>query len=245
MADNNIVKSRRDQHIERLRKKYPDKKFEDEEEIYGQISDDYDQYEQELEGYKGREKSLSDMFAADPRSAQFLTDMHNGNDPILGLVRNFGMEIKDVLDDPEMQEKIAEANKDFVERTAKSKKLDEEYETNMDTSLETMRQFQVENNLEDAQMDAIAAHLLTIAGDVVMGKFTRDSLELARKALNYDIDVAAAGEEGEIAGRNTRIVEDLRKSKKGDGIAPLGGKNREGGAPKKSQTMFDLANEAM
>ena len=246
MADNNEVKSRRDQHLDRLRKKYPDKKFEDDEEIYGQISDDYDQYEQELEGYKGREKSLSDMFAADPRSAQFLTDMHNGNDPILGLVRNFGVEIKDVLDDPEMQEKIAEANKDFVERTAKSKKLDDEYEANMDTSLETMRQFQAENNLDDAQIDAIAAQLLTIAGDVVMGKFTRESLELARKALNYDADVEAAGEEGEVAGRNAKITENLRKSNKGDGTAPLGGKNGQGAsAPRKAQSMFDLARESM
>ena len=112
MADNNEVKSRRDQHLDRLRSKYPDKKFEDDEEIYGQISDDYDTYEAELEELRGREKSLSDMFAADPRSAQFLTDMHNGNDPVLGLVRNFGVEIKDVLDDPEMQDRIAEANKE-------------------------------------------------------------------------------------------------------------------------------------
>lgn len=87
MADNNGVKSRRDQQLERLRKKYPDKKFEDDEEIYGQISDDYDQYEQDLSGYKDREKAMSDMFAADPRSAQFLADMHNGNDPYVGLVK--------------------------------------------------------------------------------------------------------------------------------------------------------------
>ena len=33
MADNNGVKSRRDQQLERLRKKYPDKKPEAEEEI--------------------------------------------------------------------------------------------------------------------------------------------------------------------------------------------------------------------
>ena len=122
MAENNEVKSRRDQHVERLRKKYPDKKFEDDEEIYGQISDDYDQYEQELGDLRGREQSLSNMFAADPRSAQFLTDMHNGKDPVLGLVRNFGVEVKDVLDDPEMQDKIEEANKEYIERIAKSKK---------------------------------------------------------------------------------------------------------------------------
>ena len=137
MAENNGVKSRRDQQLERLRKKYPDKKFEDDEEIYGQISDDYDQYEHDLDGYKGREKAMSDMFAADPRSAQFLADMHNGQDPYLGLVKNFGMEIKDVLDEPEMQDKIAEANKEYVERVAKSKQLDEEYEKNMDETLES------------------------------------------------------------------------------------------------------------
>ncbi|MDE6277347.1 MAG: hypothetical protein K2M06_04485 [Muribaculaceae bacterium] len=246
MAENNTVKSRREQHLERLRKKYPDKKFEDDEEIYGQISDDYDEYEQELAGYKGREKTLSDMFAADPRSAQLLTDMHNGQDPVLGLVRNFGVEIKDVLDDPEMQEKIAEANKDFIERAAKSKKLDEEYEANMRTTLDTLRTFQEERGMSDEDIDKVVELILTIVRDGVMGKFSTETLEMACKALNYEADVAAAGEEGEIAGRNSRIVEDLRKSKKGDGIAPLGGKNGEGGgAQRNSQTIFDLANDAI
>lgn len=246
MADNNNVKSRRDLHLERLRKKYPEKKFEDDEEIYGQISDDYDQYEQELDGYRSREKSLSDMFAADPRSAQFLTDMHNGTDPVLGLVRNFGIEIKDILDDPEMQDKIAEANKDYVERVANSKKLDEEYEKNMDTTLETMRAYQQEKGLTDEQIDEIATLLLGVVRDGVMGKFSREMLEMASKALNYDADVAAAGEEGEVAGRNAKITEKLRKSNKGDGTAPLGGKNGQGSPnhSPKGKSVFELAAEA-
>lgn len=245
MAENNAVKSRRDQHLERLRKKYPDKKFEDEEEIYGQISDDYDQYEQELDGYRGREKKLSDMFAADPRSAQLLTDMHNGKDPVLGLVRNFGVEIKDVLDDPEMQDKIAEANKEYVERVANSKKLDEEYDRNMDTTLETLRQFQAERSMSDEQIDKTVEFLLGIVRDGVMGKFSPETLDMACKALNYEADVAAAGEEGEVAGRNAKITESLRRRAKGDGTAPLGGKNGQGAAPRqKSQSIFDLAAEA-
>lgn len=246
MAENNEVKSRRDQHLERLRKKYPEKKFEDDEEIYGQISDDYDQYEQELEGYKGREKSLSDMFAADPRSAQFLTDMHNGTDPVVGLVRNFGVEIKDVLDDPEMQDKIAEANKEYVERIANSKKLDDEYEKNMDVTLDTLRQFQAERGMSDDQIDKVVDLLLGIVRDGVMGKFSIETLDMACKALNYEADVAAAGEEGEVAGRNAKITEKLRKSNKGDGTAPLGGKNGQGVAKpsQKSHSIFDLAAEA-
>lgn len=246
MAENNAVKSRREQQLERLRKKYPDKKFEDDEEIYGQISDDYDQYEQELEGYKGREKTLSDMFAADPRSAQFLTDMHNGTDPVVGMVKNFGIEIKDVLDDPEMQEKIAEANKEYVERVAKSKKLDEEYDKNMDATLETLRSYQSEHGMSDEQIDKAVDFLLGVVRDGVMGKFSAAALDMACKALNYDADVAAAGEEGEIAGRNAKITEKLRKSKQGDGTAPLGGKNGEGvRQQQKSESIFDLANSAM
>lgn len=245
MAENNTVTSRREQHMERLRKKYPDKKFEDEEEIYGTISDDYDQYEQELDGYKGREKALSDMFAADPRSAQFLTDMHNGNDPVLGLVRNFGEEIKDVLDDPAMQEKIADANKEYVERVANSKKLDEEYEANMDATLDTLRQFQQERGLTDEQIDEAVAAVLQIVRDGVMGKFTAETLDMIVKAINHDADVATASEEGQVAGRNSKVVETLRKSNKGDGTAPLGGKNGQpGNMGEKQKTIFDLASEA-
>ena len=244
MAENNGVMSRRDQQLERLRKKYPDKKFEDDEEIYGQISDDYDQYEHDIDGYKGREKAMSDMFAADPRSAQFLADMHNGNDPVLGLVKNFGVEIKDVLDDPEMQEKIAEANKEYVERVAKSKKLDEEYERNMNASLETLRQFQEERGMSDDEIDAVTDAILTVVKDGVMGKFSKPTLELFVNAINHDSDVASASEEGRVAGRNDKIVEGLRKRNKGDGTAPLNGKN--GGAPKNKRNMdiFDFANAA-
>lgn len=245
MADNNGVKSRRDQQLERLRKKYPDKKFEDDEEIYGQISDDYDQYEHELDGYRGREKALGDMFSADPRSAQFLADMHNGQDPVLGLVKNFGIEIKDVLDNPEMQDKIAEANKEYVERVAKSKQLDEEYEKNMEVSLETLRQFQEERGMSDEQIDAVADAMLTVVKDGVMGKFSRETLEMFVNAINHDSDVANASEEGRVAGRNAKIVEGLRKQNKGDGTSPLNGKNGNAGSGQKSQSIFDLANEAM
>ena len=245
MADNRTVGNSRDRHLDRMRAKYPEKKFLDDEEIYSQISADYDQYEQELGGYKEREKKLSDMFAVDPRSAQFLADMYNGEDPVLGLIRNFGIEIKDVLDDPSMQEKIAEANKDYVERTAKSKKLDEEYRKNFEVTLETLRQFQEETGVSDEEVDEIMEGLLSIIGDGVMGKFSMASLDMMYKAINHDSDVAAAGEEGQIAGRNSKIIEQLRKGKQGDGTAPLGSKNGQAqSSMAKRQTVFDLAAEA-
>lgn len=245
MAENNELKSKRDLQIERMRTKYPDKKFEDDEEIYGQISDDYDQFEQKIGNYEKNEKAMSDMFAADPRSAQLLADMHNGQDPVLGLVRNFGIEIKDVLDDPAMQERIAEANREYVERAAKSRQLDEEYSKNLEVTLETLRQFQSERGMSDEQIDAVMDSLLGIVNDGVMGKFSPETLDMVCKAMNYDSDVAAATEEGQVAGRNAKITENLRKRQKGDGTNPLGGTNGGDGSGRKQQNMFDLAAEAM
>lgn len=239
-------KSRRDQHLERLKTKYPDKKFEEDEEIFGQISDDYDQYEQQLGEYKGREKTLSDMFAADPRSAQFLTDMYQGQDPVLGLVRNFGAEIKDVMEDPEKQEEIAKANKEYVERVAKNKQLKDEYEANLGKSLEILREYQDQNSLSDDQIDEVMNRIISVINDGVLGKFAPETIDLFLKGINHDADVANANEEGEVAGRNMKIAENLRKSKKGDGTMPLGGRNGQpGGSPQRERSIFDVAQDAV
>ena len=83
MPKNTEVKSNRDRYMERLKTKYPDKEFADDEALFGQTNDDYDSYDNELSGYREREKALSDLFASNPRSAAFLTDWRKGEDPII------------------------------------------------------------------------------------------------------------------------------------------------------------------
>lgn len=235
--------SRRDSVMNRLRTKYPDKKFEDEEEIYGAIDDDYSQSAEELDGYKTRENQIAEMFATNPRSAEFLLDMRDGVDPLVSYVRNFGMEIKDVLDDPSMQEELAQANAQYQERVAKNRELDRQYAANMEQSLETLRQFQTEQNLSDEEIDAVVTDIINTINDGVLGKFSAETLQMFLKARNYESDVAEAGAQGEVAGRNAKITEQLRRSKQGDGTQPLGGRNGtvEGS---RRQSIFDLANEA-
>ena len=241
MAEPETQKSKRDSYLERLRTKHPDKKFEDDEEIFGQISDDSDQYDQQMEAYKGRERKLSDMIGADPRSAKYLVDMANGKDPVVGLVSTFGIEIKDILDDPDKQEELAEANKQYMERVTKSKELDEEYEKNMEVTLETLRQFQSESGLSDEQIDEAVKFLLGIIHDGVMGKFSQETLDMALKAINHDTDVQAATDEGRVAGRNDKITEQLRTSQKGDGTQPIAGRNSTQASDTDGSSIFDLA----
>ena len=219
-------KSQRDIARERLSQRYPDKTWEDDEEMFGQINSDYDNYDSQLAGYQEREKKFSDMFTSDPRSARFLTEWRNGGDPVVLLVKQFGTDIKDAIDDPARQEEIAAANKEFVERVAKEKELEETYQQNLQKSLEDLDKYQQETGLSDDAIDEAMGFIMNIVKDAVMGKFTVETIQMAAKALHHDADVQMAGEDGEVRGRNAKIDERLRKRSQGDGVSALDGQNR-------------------
>ena len=238
MPKNTEVKSNRDRYTERLKAKYPDKEFADDEALFGQINDDYDSYDNELSGYREREKALSDLFASNPRSAAFLTDWRKGEDPIIGMVRKFGDDFKAALEDPEKQEALAAANKEFAERIAQEEKYEGEYQTNINETLTTLEAMQQEEGLSDEDIDNAMEFLMGIVRDGIMGKFTRESVIMALKAIKHDSDVEQADREGEVRGRNTKIEEKLRKGSKSDGTANLGSKN--GGGKGAAREMPDL-----
>lgn len=232
MAENTEVKSNRDRYTERLKTKYPDKEFADDEALFGQINDDYDSYDSELSGYREREKALSDLFASNPRSAAFLIDWRNGEDPIVGLIRKFGDDFKAALEDPEKAEALAAANKEYAERIAKEEEYENEYQKNIGETLTTLDQMQKEEGLTDDDIDNAMEFLIGIMKDGLLGKFSRESISMALKALKHDADVETADREGEVRGRNTKIEERLRKDTKGDGTASLGSKNGSRGVPR-------------
>lgn len=228
MADvkNQQVTSKREAFNERLRSRYPDKSFEDEEALFGQISDDYDEYDKNIAGYQEREKAFVDMFNKDPRSAAFLQDWRNGEDPEVALIRRHGKEtILDAINDPEKLEAIAAANKEWVERMAKNKELEEMYQANLVESDKVLDALQAEKGYTDEQIDAATAALNKIANDIVLGMYTAEAIDMALKAINHDADVANANQEGLVQGKNTKIEEKLRKSKGGDGVSALDGSN--------------------
>lgn len=228
MPDNQKVKSNRERYMERLKSKYPDKEFADDEAIYGQINEDYDGYDKELSEYRGREKKLTDLFNSNPRSAAFLTGWVNGEDPLVGLIRRFGDDFKAALEDPDKQEALAAANKEYAERIAKESEYEEMYRKNMDQTYATIEQVQQEDGLSDDEIDEAMTFLIGIMKDGIIGQFSADSIRMAVKAIQHDKDVAMANEEGEIRGRNTKIEERLRRRGRGDGTANLAGRNGAG-----------------
>lgn len=237
--------SKRDNVLGRLRKRYPDKQFDDDEAIYGQIGEDYDNLEKENGEMKDREKIMSDMFSTDPRSAEFLTAISKGENPVIVLLREFGPDIKDALDDPERVQEVADAWAEEQKRIAKSQELDEEWAKNMSRSVDNLAEYQKAHGLSDEQADQIIYSLINIVRDGVVGKFSPEMFDIISKAINHDDDVAQAESEGAVAGRNEKITEKLRKSQKGDGIGQLNGRNN-GSMDMRSKrpSIFALAEQA-
>ena len=173
-----------------------------------------------------------------------MSEWLNGVHPVVALVRRYGKEFKDVMEDPEWQEQIEAADKEFAERTAKDKELDALFKQNHSESKSVRDAYQEEHGLSDEQIDAALALLVSIVNDMVVGKLTSDALDMAMKAINHDADVETANQEGIVQGKNTRIEEKLRKPKGGDGMPSLGGKGNTPSSGKKGYNIFDYAEAA-
>lgn len=229
MPTNKEVTSNRDRYTERLKAKYPDREFADDEALFGQINDDYDNYDRELASLRENERAFGEFLASNPNSAAFLMDWRNGEDPLVVLIRRFGDDFKAALEDPAKQEALAAANKEYAARIAQENEYEELYQKNITDTYATIEQVQQEDGLSDVDIDRAMEFLIGIMKDGLLGKFTADSIRMAFKAINHDIDVQQADREGEIRGRNTKIEEKLRRAPRTDGTADLAGKNGGGG----------------
>lgn len=237
-----LTNSKKDAVGGRLKKKYPDKDFADEEVLFGQINDDYDDYDNRISNYEEREKKLGDMFTSDPRSAAFLINWRDGADPIVELVRQFGSDITDAANDPERIDAIAKANKEYAERVAKDKELQEQYEKNLEASLQMLDDMEKTQGVSSGDIDAAMELLIAVTGDALVGKFAPESVQMALRAIRHDEDVQTAAENGEIRGRNAKIDMTLRKPSRGDGMPQINGANNAQ-RPRK-RTIFDEAADA-
>lgn len=239
MADTEVKKTKRALLNERLQTRYPDLNIADDEAVSERIGADYDDMEGQLNGYRDRETRLTELMSNNPRAALFISDMAKGADPMTAWIERLGREnIMELLNDPEKREAYAEANRKYVERVAEEKRLEEEYEKNLAESLAKLQQFQQERGLSDEQIDEAYDLVTKIGIDALNGKVSVESVDMALKALHHDTDVESAREEGEVAARNQKIVEQRRRAKSGDGVRALGGANNVA-EPEREKTIFD------
>lgn len=223
MAKNDgIKKSNKERALERMRTSDPNRNYEDEEELFGKVNDDYDKYVSDLAEANKNNEEVNEMLSKDPRSSAFLSAWRRGENPLMAFIGEYTDDIVADMQNPENRAKIEEASKKYLERLAKSKELDEEYEKNMKESREVYKQMLDDGAYSQGQIDKALDKLENVANEFMVGKVSKETLEAMIKSNDYDADVATANSEGEIRGRNAQIMKGRKLAAKGDGL-PQGG----------------------
>ena len=210
--ENQEVKSKKDLFLSKMKEKYPDMDTEDEEGLYGKINDDYDDYDGKLSAVKKNEEDLSKLFSSDPRSAAFLMAWKAGENPIYQMIKLFGDDFKEMLNDPEIQDKVSEARSEYLEKQANNQKLQDEASKNLDETLSNLDKVQQEGGYSDEEADKVYDILAQILDDGIVNKVSVDTWSMIFKAVNYEKDIQVAAHEAEVKAKNTKIEEKLKKT---------------------------------
>lgn len=211
--------------------KYPDNNYESDDDLddalYGEL-EDYDKRNKELsesnEHYKQQENEINELFSSQPSSANFLADMADGKDPIIGLIELYGSDgVNEILNDPKKKEEIAKAHQKYLDDAAEEKRLEQEFTKNIEKTIDDEEAALSSGEITQEEIDKAHEVLKQYYEMVVMGKWTVKDLKGILKGVNYDADVSQAREAGEVMGRNSKIVENKKKRSQGDGMPVFGG----------------------
>lgn len=211
-TDNNKIASSRESLLARARERYPDRTFADlDAPAEGQegVSDLDDAINEMLEDYASKQKTydennsrLTELLMTDPSAAEFIQKWVDTGDPRTALVETFG---DDLGISEEAQGQFKAQLDGWRERKAANDALEAEAENNWQASLTALDEWGNAKGLDIEQKRDVMLRLLAITFNGMENKYAAEDFDLAYNAINHDTDVAAAREEGEVAGRNAKI----------------------------------------
>ena len=232
--------SSRERMLSLAREHYPDRKFADldatePQEGVSNLDDAIDEMLQELTtkqaSYDEKNNRLRDLLLSDPTSAEFIQKWIETGDPRTALVETFG---DDLGMTEEGQAKFKDQLAGWRERKSANDALEAEAASNWYASLAAVDQWGDAKGLFLEQKRDVMLRLLSITFNGMENKYSAEDFDLAYNAINHDSDVAAARQEGEVAGRNEKISA-ARRERAASGTMPPVANGGQGGAAVESR----------
>lgn len=245
-SDKKKAPSSREKLLSRARERYPDRTFADigATEPQEGVSDLDEAIDEMLEDYASRQAAndesngrLRDLLLTDPSSAEFIQKWVETGDPRTALVETFG---DDLGMSEDARSQFTAQLEGWRERKSANDALESEAETNWQNSLAQLEEWGNGKGLSLEQKRDVMLRLLSITFNGMENKYGAEDFDLALNAINHDSDVAAARQEGEVAGRNQRISA-ARRDRATAANMPPAPTGRQGGAmsePKPAKRSF-------
>lgn len=221
-----------DRLLEMASSRYPDRRYR------GQIGQDGQEGQDDLEQAildmlsesdarqketDSKNEQLVKLFKNDPSAGEFLTRWVQSGDPRVALVEVFGDDLAE-LGTEEGRGKFAESLKGWRDRRAENDRMNAESDANWQKSLEDLDAWGDSKGLDNDKKAEVALRLIAIAANGLQNIYRPEDFDMVLKDMNYDSDVAAARQEGEVAGRNAKMTETRRaRAKAGDMPPTLSG----------------------
>ncbi|MDR1153535.1 MAG: hypothetical protein LBL04_02395 [Bacteroidales bacterium] len=207
---------------------HPEKQYADDSE---EDMDDFLAQYDELSGKHGKLKESSERIAeairSNPKVAMMFQDIIEKRNPLKSIVGTYGKSVLEM--DPESEEfgEIVAAEDEHArmqaEEAERSAQKDAEFQQNLADSEAAFQAFAQEKGMDEKGFgDFFNAFYGMFAAPVFEGVYTKDLLDAAYRALNYDQDVQDAEKAGEVKAKNAKIVA-MKKEQVGDGLPGLQG----------------------
>lgn len=211
MAEKN-KETKREAFRRRMAEREPNLNLDDEDAYYGYMdnmmteNDDYRSSSDVMRKNMDHSPALAEMFMAARDEKSF--------DPVLWMIRNKGLDLDALRDDPDYAEKVTEAHNEWLAKRAKADEINKQAAVNMPRSIEAIKSKAAEMGLTDEQADEIVGEIYQMGNDLTLGIIPVNIFEMLAKGKTYDKDVEEAREVGIAQGLNTKVTDKLRKMPK-------------------------------
>lgn len=239
-TEENTPLTARESFLARMKERKPDVDYDDEESRYGAYLDHDNEQQNRIGMLEEGNQRLTETFAQDPRFAEMMLDVQNGELPVVAFAKHFGDLMEMDMEDEEVASLVAEAQKERIRKIAEEEAMEKEEaqarEQRMDEVGKIVASFTEERGLSDEQMQEILDKFADLCEKGLKGTFTAEDLDFVSRGLRFDSEMEKARTDGLVAGRNEKInLEKVRRT--GDGIPNLSAINSNVVGDKKPQVI--------
>lgn len=168
-----------------------------------------DELQGRYDSLNGANEKLASIIGEDPRFAQFIAMVANGENMWYALGTTFG-DVINQLDEESLAE-LQSGQEDYKNRYTKMKDSFSSFE-------QKLSDYGARNELSEEQVNEIKESILDLADMFNSGDISDEMFEMVYKGIDYDNEHTAQLEAAQLAGRNDAIV-DMKNRK--TGASPL------------------------
>jgi hypothetical protein len=195
--------------------------------------------------YKQNEAKLIEILDAVPEFGGIISSLATGDTLRVALIKaGFGPEDFTIESESEEDaEALVQAKLERKRAIEEQRKIQKQFEANSTKSEKVLEEYKSKNNLDDKTGEKIVQAMADFVKNAMDGVLTENALDLFRKAVVFENAVQKAESQGQIKGRNEKIVIE-RQKRNGDGIPALAGRAPMNDTAKKPSKLGGLIRQS-